>query len=200
MIVPSSFLTEEEGKLLSKLLKGSSRNNNNVTVLFEYSSKKDVEPITREISACIDQNISTGILCPYVNHDPDTITMTNGVAQILDDAAAAGGGGLAGKYLYVTGNRIDSDSILEVVEELSYLDITGPTLISRIIVDVTNNNNIGSEEDDDDDDDDDWQEEAVEGCLMMGVNKFAVEESQLDWLDQIVRKEGKKSTFRTTLS
>ena len=37
---------------------------------------------------------------------------------------------------------------------------------------------------------------AVEECLLMGINKFAVEQDQLTWLSKLVVDEGKTCTFQ----
>ena len=164
-LLPSVLLKESDS--MENILK-----NKNATVLFEYSSAADTESLAKDISTCVETSIATGIICPC---GQDPVEMANGVAQILDDTGG-------GKYLHVLGD--DSDSIVEVCEELSYLDVTGPTLKSRIIVDVAKAKQEESEE-------------TVEECLMMGINKFVVEEDRLDWLDQLVQDQGKTCTFGT---
>ena len=158
-LLPSVFLKETD---MEEILK----HNDTATVLFEYSSVA-AERLAKDVAACVETSIATGIICPCGQQDP--VEMANGVAQILDDTGG-------GTYLYVVGD--DSDSILEVCEELSYLDVTGPTLKSRIIVDIANTKPEESEE-------------AVEECLMMGINKFVVELDRLDWLGQLVQDQGK---------
>jgi hypothetical protein len=145
------------------------KTNTNATLLFDYSTD---DSLKEEISRCMQQSIQTAFLCRC---HQDALELASGVAQLMDDSGG-------GKYLYILGQ--DSDSIVQLCEELSYLDVTGPTMKSRIIVDLVQTN------------DESQSEEAVEECLLMGVNKFAVQEDQLSWLGQLVEDQGKTCTFQ----
>lgn len=139
------------------------------TVLFEYSP----DILTKDIASCEEQSIATSIVCRS-GGDLDALEMASGVAQLLDDTGG-------GKYLCVAGD--DSDDIVELCEELSYLDVAGPTMKSRIIVDLPSKM------------EEEALEEAVEEWLLMGINKFILEQERLDWFGGAVRDQGKNPTF-----
>lgn len=164
-LLPWSFSKEQD--IREKL-----QDNDNMTLLFQYDSQ---ENLAEEISNCMDQKIATAFLCRC---DEDALELASGVAQLMDDTGG-------GKYLYIVGD--DSEQIVQVCEELSYLDVAGPTMKSRLIVD------LGQTSMDD-------GEETVEECLLMGVNKFVVPENQLEWLGKLVQEEGKTCTFQIDYS
>mmetsp|Transcript_3439 Transcript_3439/g.6277 ORF Transcript_3439/g.6277 Transcript_3439/m.6277 type:complete len:213 (-) Transcript_3439:2005-2643(-) len=91
----------------------------------------------------------------------------------------------------------DDDALVALCQELAYLDVTGPTMKSRLVVDASS-------------------PDQVEECLLMGINKFVLSSSsrsssssiqtdhhdddmaailmqaQLDWLQTVVQDQGKK--------
>jgi hypothetical protein len=101
--------------------------------------------------------------------------------------------------------NVDVDDIVQLCEELAYLDVTGPTMKSRLIVDLThitgcmltndgsssnysNSSSGGVEE----------AEELVEECMRMGVNKMCVDEAHVEWLMEMVKERGKTCVRTTT--
>jgi len=148
----------------------------NVTLLFPYDENA-TEEISTQISTCVEQSIAaTAIVCQDKEGE-DSMLIANGVAQILDDTGG-------GKYVFVVGTRGKyANDILELCEELSYLDLAGPTMKSRLVVDLSANTNEECED-------------AAEECLMMGVNKFVIDEDRLNWLGHFVQNQGKSITFR----
>jgi len=77
----------------------------------------------------------------------------------------------------------NADDLVRLCEELSYLDVPGPTIKSRLIVSTLNNN-----------------EEVIEECLQIGINKYILDvsddmndlERRLKSLKDIVEEEGKE--------
>lgn len=98
----------------------------------------------------------------------DAMLTASGVATILDETKG-------GDYVYLAGP--ESDAIVELAEELSYLDVEGPTLKARMVIDLTR---IESE-----------PEEGLEECLMMGINKFVIDPDRLQWVAELVQEQGK---------
>ena len=73
---------------------------------------------------------------------------------------------------------LDSDRIVQICEELVYLDVTGKTVKSRLLVDA----------------DDD--EDVIEETMFAGVNKFVItNEEQITIVEEIAKDQG-KSIFR----
>lgn len=69
------------------------------------------------------------------------------------------------------------DDVLALCEELVYLDVTGPTMKSRIIVDLTTAA--------------DTKQELMEETMSMGINKFVIQGTWLDWFQNYVVELGK---------
>lgn len=132
------------------------------------SNDSDTGQTLDVVSNLVQQQAWTAITCLA---EDDAMNTASGVASIID--ATAGG-----DYVYLRGS--DSDAMVELVEELAYLDVEGPTLKARMVVDLTTLN---------DDDDDDA--ETVEECLLAGINKYVVDEDRLPWLVEFVREQGK---------
>lgn len=106
---------------------------------------------------------------PSMSYDP--IELANGIASLIDAT-----GGCEFVWLGQNQNRTTSaEDTVQLCEELSYLDVRGPTMKSRLVVDLRHAD----------------AEETAEECLLMGVNKFVVEEDALQVLRDIVQKSGK---------
>jgi len=94
--------------------------------------------------------------------------------------------------------NVQDDDIVQLCEELGYLDVAGPTMKSRLVVAIESKNQ-------------------VEECLLMGINKFVISsttsnnddtnssssssssvlaEEQYEWLNELVQDQGK--TFIST--
>lgn len=75
----------------------------------------------------------------------------------------------------------DDDSIIDLCQQLSYLDVAGPTIKSRLIVTAQS-------------------EYQVEECLNIGVNKFVFQQQQqqhpnlnsVKWFGDLVEEQGKR--------
>jgi DNA-binding NarL/FixJ family response regulator len=77
----------------------------------------------------------------------------------------------------------NADNLIRLCEELSYLDVPGPTIKSRLIVSTLNNN-----------------EDVIEECLQIGINKYILDtlydvddlDDRLMSLRKVVEEEGKE--------
>jgi hypothetical protein len=154
--------------------------NRNVTFVFPNDNQQQ---IAATMAQCVDRSISTALQCGQDDQQGDPVMAANQVAQLLDDTGA-------GNFVLVAGNNNNNNNnnnTVPLCEELCYLDLVGPTMKSRLVVQVNNNDNDNDNADAD---------ETVEECLRMGINKFVVSEDQLSWLGQLVLAEGKSCTFQ----
>jgi hypothetical protein len=162
MFLPKTLLPPEWP--LSKLT------NRNVTVVFPLD---DCNRMTTEMTPYMDQSISTAVHCEH-DDNQDVILVANQVGQLLDDIGG-------GNNVIVSGEN----DLVELCEELCYLDLVGPTMKSRLVVEAVSQDTR-----------EDNHFEIVEECLRMGINKFVVSERQLPWLGQLVLDQGKSCTFQ----
>ncbi|CAB9496494.1 expressed unknown protein [Seminavis robusta] len=177
VFLPFTALHQQQQGNNNLQLINSVQSNKNVAILFDYGSEtSDTSSgsVADDIATCVENSITTALVC---RDDGDAMIMASGVAQTLDDTGG-------GDYVFVVGERgKHGNDILELCEELSYLDVPGPTMKSRLVVDISNNTNEECEE-------------AVEECLLLGVNKFAIDEDRLNWLGHFVQAQGKSCTFQ----
>lgn len=84
-----------------------------------------------------------------------------------------------GDYILLSPEVFDSDdscadAMVQLCEELSYLDVEGATIKSRLLVSA-------------------MTDDQLEECLMMGISKYIVaDETGLDMLRSIVEEQGKQ--------
>jgi len=145
----------------------------NVVSILEYmdgetdSLKQTIANLQKE-----GRTSETAILCQD-SADGDAVQTATAVADIIDSTGA-------GDYVFVVGQRMKRGSdIVELAEELSYLDVEGPTMKSRLVIDLSQNTNQEAEE-------------ALGDCLDMGVNKFVIDDERLKWIDHFVRDQAEK--------
>lgn len=106
----------------------------------------------------------------------DPISVASGVANLMDTAAASERSLIS--YILLDPPMAEDpqycqDEMVRLCEELSYLDVTGPTVKSRLIVSAQHRNSI-------------------EECLHIGVSKFIVEDiHSLEELGEAVKEAGK---------
>ncbi|KAG7355151.1 hypothetical protein IV203_004507 [Nitzschia inconspicua] len=105
--------------------------------------------------------------------DKDAITIANHVASMID--TIGGGGYGCCDFLWLSCSQTQqAEKLVEVCEELIYLDVAGPTINSRILMDVVN-------------------VDVVEDVMFAGVNKFVVQdESQIDMVQATAASQGKQ--------
>ncbi|KAG7359193.1 hypothetical protein IV203_015782 [Nitzschia inconspicua] len=101
--------------------------------------------------------------------DKDAITLANNVASMIDTI-----GGCC-DFLWLSCSQTQhAEKLVEVCEELIYLDVAGPTIKSRILMDVVN-------------------VDVVEDVMFAGVNKFVVQdENQIDMVKATAASQGKQ--------
>jgi len=133
------------------------------------------------LSRCIQSNIPTSLSITLggagagADHDEnnnnnnnqvvDPISLSNSVATLLDKYPSAGS---FGKIFVDTTSASSSSQALSVIEELIYLDVAGPTIKSRLVVQHSLSSSSSSSNDNVD------YEDLIEDVMFAGVNKFVV--------------------------
>jgi hypothetical protein len=145
-----------------------------VNILFEYHDSHDgiIDAESDMISALADLVSNDGTIrtsvglfdsC-YFRQDP--VMVASGVASLIDKT---GTGGI--DFIWVQSDKQEEDdSIVELCQQLAYLDVAGPTIKSRLIVQAQT-------------------ADQVEECLDIGVNKFV--NCTPEWIHPIVKDQGK---------
>jgi hypothetical protein len=169
-----------------------------VNLVFEYMDNDDDDDdstLQKRLEAHVGQQYGStkttiGLFdACYYQRDP--ILVASGVVTLMDKT---GGGDFiwvqppppptnndneAGKGK--SGEEDDDDSIIDLCQQLSYLDVAGPTIKSRLIVTAQS-------------------EYQVEECLNIGVNKFVFQHDQhheqhpngVKWFSDVVGEQGKQ--------
>ena len=162
---------------------------------FEYKVGND-DTIIRTIKQ-YKRDVSIGIFNSNIIMDEDPISVAASVANIIDCTSATLDENETSITPYISNiiiapstddsNTIDTthaDNLVRLCEELSYLDVPGPTIKSRLIVSTLNNN-----------------EEVIEECLHIGINKYVLDisdnvdndlDDRLMSLRKVVEEEGKE--------
>ena len=108
-----------------------------------------------------------------ISNDKEPFEVANRIATLMDES---GGGG---DFIFVSSQDGDDDYTLHLCEELSYLDVPGPIMKSRIMLDCPLETT---------------SEDVVEEVMSLGVNKFVVyEETQVqDCIQGVAQEQGKQ--------
>ena len=129
---------------------------------------------------------SIGIFHPKYYTDMDPISLASDVANLIDKTANEGSPGSI-SYIVLDpttvqhsadtesyGSTILDDELVRVCEELSYLDVTGPAIKSRLVVPA-------------------HSQDHVEECLGIGISKYIVDDAEsLEMLGGVVEEAGKE--------
>ena len=129
---------------------------------------------------------SIGIFHPKYYTDMDPISLASDVANLIDKTATEGSPGSI-SYIVLDpttvqhsadtesyGSTIWGDELVRVCEELSYLDVTGPAIKSRLVVPA-------------------HSQDHVEECLGIGISKYIVDDAEsLEMLGGVVEEAGKE--------
>lgn len=140
-----------------------------LSVLNEFQMNADINNLQEIISQHIESGTSTTLrLGKHVCGDSDKMSVASQLATLID---ATGGA----NYLWLTPHEsADGDDVIELCEELMYLDVAGPTIKSRIVMDSI-------------------KEEVIDETMLLGINKFVVEdESQVDVISDVAKAQGKE--------
>jgi hypothetical protein len=128
----------------------------NFNICYEYSDNATrVTTITGHATTLRQSSI--GIFDPTYFLYRDPISIASGVAKLID-ATASNGSSISNIILdppLPDDTESCDDEMVRLSEELSYLDVTGPTIKSRLIVAAHNT-------------------ECIEECLNIGISKFIV--------------------------
>ena len=167
----------------------NSGSNNNISVLVPYehnptttSQDDDDSSSTEQLVASLKQHVKAGLQTTFVLQlnelvDEEPIMVANQIASVIDEH---GGGDALWLTMSSTDGDPPPDDILEMCEELAYLDLPGATVKSRLIIDAVN-------------------EEVVEEVMMFGVNKFAIDNlDMVPVVREIAEEQGKELLLKET--
>lgn len=149
----------------------------NIIVDYNHDSFKNGEQLNRLRSYTSDGLKTTISLLDSPNYVKDPIEVANGVAQLID--ATRGGN------FVLLGGDSHIDDVVALCEELVYLDVPGPTIKSRLIVDLSHS--------------DESNDQLMEETLRIGVNKFVIRENWSERFQDSVDKFGKRTRSSATL-
>ena len=178
--------------------------NYNYNPCFEYKvgNEDDIISIIKHMTTKQQQkvNVSIGIFNSNIIMNEDPISVAAYIANIIDCATNENENEtsippyisnilIAPPSTTSTNNNTtidcNADNLVRLCEELSYLDVPGPTIKSRLIVSTLNNN-----------------EDVIEECLQIGINKYILDisydmnDNELDdrliSLRKVVEEEGKE--------
>ena len=146
----------------------------NINLCFDldaYENTDDKAAFEKNMSAAAQTSI--GLFAPkYFTGEVDPVLSASMTASLMD---ATGGGDFI--LLLPRMTEMDEscgDAMVQLCEELSYLDVEGPTIKSRLIVSA-------------------MDDDQVEECLAMGISKYFVgDETGLNMLQQVVEEQGKQ--------
>ena len=150
----------------------------NVNLCFEYTGE-----VTSFNPFANGSRTSVGIFHPKYYIDMDPISLASEVANLIDKTACEGSPGSI-SYIVLDPTvqhsadtesyKIWDDELVRLCEELSYLDVTGPTIKSRLVVPAHNPDHI-------------------QECLGIGISKYIVDDAEcLEILGDVVEEAGKE--------
>lgn len=156
-----------------ELVEGN-KSNERINLCFEYSYQ---DGDTAQLSSLIQKvmieygkdRTSLGIFDAKC-YKEDPILVASDVANVIDTT------GGCSHVLLSPDDLVKPDDIVSLCEELTYLDVPGPTVKSRLVVRAVNG-------------------EQVEECLQMGISKFLLNDDDgesLDVLESAVSSAGKE--------
>jgi hypothetical protein len=99
--------------------------------------------------------------------DIEAITLANNIATMIDSVGGC-------DFIWLSSKSdVSADKAVEVCEELVYLDVAGPTIKSRLLIESLN-------------------EDVLEDSMFAGVNKFVVdEENDIEAIEEVASAQGK---------
>jgi hypothetical protein len=162
-IVPPGFfvLYSQEEHFAQK-----STNNDNCSLVLSYGNDDNWKE--RLENSVKDGKHTTLQISEEDYQDQDAIAVANDVASVIDGI----GGGC--DFIWLSSSSSDeSDKVVEICEELVYLDVAGPTIKSRMLIESLD-------------------EDVLEDCMFAGVNKFVTTQMEhLEMIEEIASSQGK---------
>jgi hypothetical protein len=161
----------DDGLLKAKQLASS---DTNFSKVLQYQNNKDFQ---ETLQRCVGKGLHTTLSVKedvYAGgvDDVEPITLANNIAAMID---ASGGC----DYIWISSehqnekNTSIADTMVQVCEELVYLDVAGTTIKSRLLVDSLN-------------------EDMLEDIMFAGVNKYVIEnENQAEMVKTVAKEQGK---------
>ena len=148
----------------------------NLSAVHEFSAKsKATWELIEDLRGHKEVGTSTTLrLGKDICSEADYVALASQVATIID---STGGGDF---ILLTPPDAADDDDVVELCEELIYLDLTGPTMQSRIMVESSN-------------------DRVIDSTMLIGINKYVVEDDSLvDLIAEIALAQGKKLRISQT--
>ena len=168
MICPPNFcvvLNSGESNKESNLVDGSMHKAKKVSKHFSRVLNYG-EGLETILQSCIDKKFHTTLSLDVGETKEPPIALANTVASKID---AHGGC----DYIWISTNENGTDLMVQIAEELMYLDVAGATVKSRLMVDAVN-------------------EDVVEDTLFAGVNKYVIsDENQIEMVESLADDQGK---------
>ena len=177
-----------------------SKGSYNPCLEYKVGNEDDIISTIKHMKTKRDMSISIFDSNIIMNEDP--ISVSANIANIIDCTSATLDENKNESQPYISNiliapppttnttinNDIDcnADNLVRLCEELSYLDVPGPTIKSRLIVSTLNNN-----------------EDVIGECLQIGINKYILDisdddmndnelDDRLKSLKKVVEEEGKE--------
>ena len=142
-----------------------------LSIMHEFTGTSEVD--ASDLRRSLEQNAQHGMhttmrLGESVCCDSDAVSTASQLAALIDNS-----GGV--DSIWISPSRsADADDVTYLCEELMYLDVAGPTIRSRIIIDSQ-------------------KEEIIDETMLLGINKFVVtKDFQIDIIDEIAKAQGKE--------
>lgn len=155
-------------------------------LLIGWDFSDDIISVERLLSRSIDDNVPTSLYIPInekTTTPVDPISLSNSVATLLDRYP----GSCHTIWIDTTTTTTtlsdectsSNADALSVIEELIYLDVAGPTIKSRLVVQACGQDDA---------------EELIEDVMFAGVNKFVVRnvEQDVEIIEEVANDQGKK--------
>jgi hypothetical protein len=143
-----------------------------VSIMHEFNPDLD----TKDLQKVLEHNAQNGIhttlrLGESFCGDIDAVSAASQLAALIDNS-----GGV--DCIWITPSlSANEDDVVQLCEELTYLDVAGATIKSRIIIDSV-------------------KEEIINETMLIGINKFVVKEDiQIDIVGGIANAHGKELLF-----
>lgn len=140
-----------------------------VSILHEFAPDCDLDILQANLASSVEDGERTVLqVGPEACSTMEAISIANQIATLID---STGGGNM---LLLSPPSEFDEDDLVQICEELMYLDVAGPTIKSRLVIDSRN-------------------ESILDESMMMGINKFVIEEeTEVDLVGDIAKWQGKQ--------